>query len=346
MLLCLHLRPRPAADPRTDPRTTISACAASIDSPLALLRQCAAPLAERPTPAEATQALALVANAGVHPNEWAPVLSSSRWRPIFSAKPGSLKAAAADGRASPRPPGLANAPPGRFFHVEAAQTFGTDGRVEDAFRLLWGAVRLSLVGAYELNGRRMTLKFDTLRVALLFGLLRFRLDIRDGGRLRSFVERRVRPRGAEGQPFRKRPTVYSWCFADDGLCVAQVSAPGRAGSVAVWAAVPAAVLPDEQQATPAPAPAPGPATGPAGRNGGAAQVRMRARSPPRRRVAPCRARPAAMVHGPAELQLGAALVLPLLAYKASAVAQRVQLQWYLDASIALAAASLIVYAAS
>ena len=53
-----------------------------------------------------------------------------------------------------------------------------------------------------------------------------------------------------------------------------------------------------------------------------------------------------MAHSPEELQLAAALVLPLLAYKASAIVQRVQLQWYLDASIALATASLIVYAGS
>ena len=47
-----------------------------------------------------------------------------------------------------------------------------------------------------------------------------------------------------------------------------------------------------------------------------------------------------------EVQTATALVLPLLAYKASAIVQRVQLQWYLDASIALAAAALIVYASS
>ena len=43
-------------------------------------------------------------------------------------------------------------------------------------------------------------------------------------------------------------------------------------------------------------------------------------------------------------QLAAALVLPLLAYKAGAVIQKVQLQWYLDATIALAAVALLVYA--
>ena len=60
----------------------------------------------------------------------------------------------------------------------------------------------------------------------------------------------------------------------------------------------------------------------------------RSRSPPR------------MAHSADELQLAAALVLPLLAYKVAAIAQRQQLQWYLDASIALATASLLVFAAS
>ena len=59
-----------------------------------------------------------------------------------------------------------------------------------------------------------------------------------------------------------------------------------------------------------------------------------------------RTRVIAMVHTTDELQLAAALVLPLLAYKVAAIIQRNQLQWYLDASIALATASLLVYAAS
>ena len=59
-----------------------------------------------------------------------------------------------------------------------------------------------------------------------------------------------------------------------------------------------------------------------------------------------RSRVTAMVHTTDELQLAAAVVLPLLAYKVAAIVQRNQLQWYLDASIALATASLLVYAAS
>lgn len=71
--------------------------------------------------------------------------------------------------------------------------------------------------------------------------------------------------------------------------------------------------------------------------GGKAPSASSARAPDARMMA---------IHSTEEMQTAAALVLPLLAYKASAIVQRVQLQWYLDASIALAAAALIVYASS
>jgi hypothetical protein len=46
----------------------------------------------------------------------------------------------------------------------------------------------------------------------------------------------------------------------------------------------------------------------------------------------------------ANTQLAAFAVLPLLAYKASALVQGIRLQWYLDASIALAVVALVIYA--
>ena len=77
-----------------------------------------------------------------------------------------------------------------------------------------------------------------------------------------------------------------------------------------------------------------------------AHVLLQRRSRSRTSVEPSRTRVTAMVHTTDELQLAAAVVLPLLAYKVAAIIQRNQLQWYLDASIALATASLLVYAAS
>ena len=78
----------------------------------------------------------------------------------------------------------------------------------------------------------MLINFHTLRVA--FGFLDLSFDLREGRSLRDIVERWVRPRGAESarKPFKKRPNVYSWCYADADICVAQ----GSSGSVAVWAA--------------------------------------------------------------------------------------------------------------
>ena len=100
----------------------------------------------------------------------------------------------------------------------------------------------------------------------------------------------------------------------------------------------------------------------ASRDRPAAHVLLQERSRSRRSVTPpgvtppgvtardpapaSRTRATAMVHTTDELQLAAALVLPLLAYKVAAIIRRNQLQWYLDASIALATASLLVYAAS
>ena len=46
----------------------------------------------------------------------------------------------------------------------------------------------------------------------------------------------------------------------------------------------------------------------------------------------------------ANTQLAAALVLPLVAYKAGALVRNWQLQWYLDATILLAVMALTVYA--
>ena len=54
----------------------------------------------------------------------------------------------------------------------------------------------------------------------------------------------------------------------------------------------------------------------------------------------------AMSHSAEELQLAAAAVLPLLAYKVAAIVFQQRLQWYLDATIALATAALLAYAAS
>ena len=201
---------------------------ASIQSHLEVLRRCArAATAERPEPSEATLALARVANAGVHPDAWLPALCDGGWRPVFSAKPEALKAAAAREKA---PAAAADemamasneaAGPlvscGRFLTVDAEQRFTKDGQVENTVRLLFGALRLSFCGPFEMNGRRMGITFEALRVTL-FGLLRFTIDIREGRGVRSLIERwlrGMRRSGKKSQELKKRPNEYRWCYADE-----------------------------------------------------------------------------------------------------------------------------------
>ena len=184
-----------------------------------MLHRCAASKAARPELVRATLALAHVANAGAHPPSWAPALCDVGWRPVLSAKPGALKAAAAmeaegkrlggtaadakdadgknaDGEPHDTPAGRndadeksADMPAGRFLTFDAEQRFTADGRVENTVRLLWGAIRLSFCGTYEMIGRRMRIDFQTLGMRLL-GLLRFTLNIREGQGLRKLIDSR------------------------------------------------------------------------------------------------------------------------------------------------------------
>ena len=186
--------------------------AAEID----VLRRCSA-VDSRPSVADATRALSVVANGGARPESWETALSACSWKPVFSAKPAALKGVGAED---------ADAPLGRYLGVSASQSFTSDGRIENEIRLLWNLVRLAFLGAYVMNGRAMRITFETLRVKI--GFLGFSLDIREGRGLRGIIER-IRGPSATGK---KRPNVYRWCYADDRVCVAQ----GTSGSVAVWAA--------------------------------------------------------------------------------------------------------------
>jgi hypothetical protein len=190
--------------------------APQLSAEIAVLRRCSA-VDSRPSVADATRALSVVANGGARPESWETALSACSWKPVFSAKPAALKGVGADD---------ADAPLGRYLGVSASQSFTSDGRIENEVRLLWGLMRLAFLGAYVMNGRAMRITFETLRVKL--GIIGFSLDIREGRGLRGLIER-VRGPSAAGK---KRPNVYRWCYADDRVCVAQ----GTSGSVAVWAA--------------------------------------------------------------------------------------------------------------
>ena len=70
----------------------------------------------------------------------------------------------------------------------------------------------------------MSQKFDALRVTL-FGLLSFSLNISEGQGLRGVIARLwgIRAGGGKKKKKRRSDGPTRWCYADDGLCVAQVA---------------------------------------------------------------------------------------------------------------------------
>ncbi len=163
-----------------------------------LLKQCGS--ATPPTAAEATRALREIVNT--RQDDWAP-LYDTRWRPVFSLKP--------------------DADEGRFLTVKAEQQFRRDGSFTNAIRLL--GLKLVFAGTYALKGDATTLTIERLRLRIL-GVPLPSIDVREGRGIRGLIER-VRGRRTDGS---KRPNVYSWCYADDEICVAR----GSSGSTAVW----------------------------------------------------------------------------------------------------------------
>ena len=165
---------------------------------LKLLKQCGS--ATPPSAAEATAALRAIANS--RQDDWAP-LFDTRWRPVFSLKP--------------------DADEGRFLTVKAEQQFRRDGSFTNAIRLL--GIKFSFQGHYAWKGSATTLTIERLRLRVL-GVPLPSIDVREGRGIRGLIER-VRGRRKDGS---KRPNVYSWCYADDEICVAR----GSSGSTAVW----------------------------------------------------------------------------------------------------------------
>ena len=153
-----------------------------------------------PSAVEATAALREIVKAGQ--DDWGPLLDT-RWRPVFSLKP--------------------DADEGRLLRVKAEQTFRSDGSFTNAIRLL--GLKFVFAGSYVLKGSATTLVIERLRVRVL-GVPLPSIDVREGRGIRGLIER-VRGRRKDGS---KRPNVYSWCYADDDICVAQ----GSSGSTAVW----------------------------------------------------------------------------------------------------------------
>ena len=168
-----------------------------------LLKQCGS--ATPPSAAEATAALRAIVNS--RQDDWSPLLDT-RWRPVFSLKSGADE--------------------GRFLTVKAEQEFRSDGSFSNAVGLFRGALKFIFKGTYAWKGSATTLVIERLRLKIL-GVPLPSIDVREGKGIRALVER-VRGGRKGGKGFQKRPNVYSWCYADEEICVAR----GSSGSIAVW----------------------------------------------------------------------------------------------------------------
>ena len=174
------------------------ACCTALSPQASVLYRCGS--ATPPSAAEATAALRAIVNT--RQDDWTPLLDR-RWRPVFSVKPDADK--------------------GRFLTVKAEQEFKRDGSFTNAIRLL--GITFRFQGNYVWKGSATTLVIKRLIVRVL-GVPLPSIDVREGKGIRALVER-VRGRRKDGS---KRPNVYSWCYADDAICVAR----GSSGSTAVW----------------------------------------------------------------------------------------------------------------
>ena len=174
------------------------ACCTALSPHASVLHRCGS--ATPPSAAEATRALREIVNA--RQDDWTP-LFNTRWRPVFSLKP--------------------DAEEGRFLTVKAEQEFRRDGSFTNAIRLL--GLKFVFAGTYAWKGAATTLVIERLRLRVL-GVPLPSIDVREGRGVRGLIER-VRGRRKDVS---KRPNVYSWCYADDDICVAQ----GSSGSTAVW----------------------------------------------------------------------------------------------------------------
>ena len=86
--------------------------------------------------------------------------------------------------------------------------------------------RERLLRAREENRKVQRARRITARNKRVRAFARWRDAHREGRGVRGLIER-IRGRRSDGS---KRPNVYSWCYADDEICVAR----GSSGSTAVW----------------------------------------------------------------------------------------------------------------
>ena len=242
--------PTPAGVPRARPccspccaRCAARGCGASLAPnlvPCVDLLTRAATTTRSSSPArtrEVTAALAELSNAGAHPDSWG---RDERRSQLLEARLlGQARSAQRrrQSRARRRRHRVARRGAGRLVCPcrAARRRWAADGgEFANTVRVFGGALELAFAGSFSMVGRSMTLVFQCRLRVRLFWLLKLpRLDIREGSGIRGILER-VRGGAKTATGFKKRPSVYAWCYADERICIAQ----GSSGSVALWSRAP------------------------------------------------------------------------------------------------------------
>jgi hypothetical protein len=206
---------------------TLESCCVALST----LKQAVKP-AGRPDPSQVTRALSELQTSNKRnettPDGWLPTLTAQPWQPIFVATASELKEQAG-GKYNTGSSGRR-----QIFTMEDENETGV-GQYSSIFaNLLFRALRFTVKGSFTMNGRNMSLVFETLEVRLMW-FIKLAISVKEGSLVRGWLERlRGGKKGTAAEKFEKRPSVYIWCYADDDMCAAQ----GTSGSIALWGKAP------------------------------------------------------------------------------------------------------------
>lgn len=182
-----------------------------------------------PEPYQVTRALlTLRSSTAQEPQQgWIPTLSATTtpWRPVFYASAAALRQEQ-EGKYYSKKSGCH-----QLNFDASAEEYDTGAFARTFCSLFFRALRCTMKGDFTMNGgRSMKLAYKTLEIRLLW-LFKLSLPIQKGGFVRT-LWKQVRG-DKKGPKFEKRiapPSVYTWYYADDDICVAR----GTAGSFALW----------------------------------------------------------------------------------------------------------------
>jgi hypothetical protein len=205
---------------------TLESCCTALST----LQQAVKPAAGRPDPSQVTRALSELQTSNKRneppPDGWLPTLTAQAWQPIFVATVSELKEQQGgkyyEGSGGRR----------QIFTMEEGNE--TCGQYSSIFaNLFFRALRFTVKGSFTMNGRNMSLVFETLEVRLMW-FIKLAIPVKEGSLVRGCLERLRGGKKGTADKFEKRPSVYIWCYADDDVCAAQ----GTSGSIALWGKAP------------------------------------------------------------------------------------------------------------